>query len=525
MPAPTTSASFVSDLLPTLGLLALAAVPLAVTLVLLLRYRFEAFIGLRYLARTGPPGRRPRIALVVAVALGLLGLVLLFGARDRPWAVGLGAVLLLLGGFGALAAATLLRFSVFTTVSAMGLALGVSALVVVLAVTGGFQRDFLARLTSFHGHMVVALYGEPTLDEALVEIGQLRTKLADLPGVVTSGPFAVTVAEVSIGPAGTQLKAIDLHAGPNPLARWMVEGDLSDLGRPATCGEAKPAPIADPNTVPDPNPKPRGPIPSADFVGRVVLGRPLARRVKAKVGDCVMVVIPFGDPAQLQPVALPFRVVGLFEMGFHQHDTHLAYVALDDLRQLESARPFMFGLELVFADPMQAVRLLPQVEARVGNGHGVADWRWLSRGLFSALETQRVLIGLFLSIIILVSAFNLVASLTIIVLTRAREIAILGALGARPVSLLRIFVQAGGVAGLLGTGAGLLAGVAICGLVQAYHFKLDAAVYMIAELPIDLGALDLLVVGGVAQLACLLATIPPVLRARRLAIVDGLRQV
>jgi lipoprotein-releasing system permease protein len=170
-------------------------------------------------------------------------------------------------------------------------------------------------------------------------------------------------------------------------------------------------------------------------------------------------------------------------------------------------------------------QLLPVVEQRMGLGYRVLDWRLLSQGLFSALETQRVVIGLFLFIIIVVSAFNLVASLIVVALTRTREIAVLGALGARPAAVLRIFVLAGGIAGLLGLGAGLLAGTGICALLRGYHFKLEAAVYMIAELPIDLRPADVLLVAGVAQLASLLATVPSVLRARRLTVTEGLRQV
>ncbi|HEY0708397.1 MAG TPA: FtsX-like permease family protein, partial [Polyangia bacterium] len=218
-------------------------------------------------------------------------------------------------------------------------------------------------------------------------------------------------------------------------------------------------------------------------------------------------------------------VVGIFEMGFHQHDTRLAYVALDDLTALERARPFIYGLELVFADPLVVTRLTPEIEAQVDGSFRVLDWRFLSQGLFSALETQRIVIGLFLLIIILVSAFNLFASLTIVVLSKSREMALLGALGARRAALLRIFVAAGGIAGLLGTGAGLLAGLGFCALVGSYRLALDASVYMIGELPIALDFRDLLLVAGVAQLMCLLATIPVVLRARRTTITEGLRHV
>jgi lipoprotein-releasing system permease protein len=482
--------------------LALAAVPLAVTLALLLRYRFELQVGLRYLSRPAPPGARPKLALVVALILCALGAVLLFSSVDRGWLVYLGAVLVFTGGFAALGAALLLRFSVFTTVSAMGLAIGVAALLVVLAVTGGFRRDFLERVTAFHGHLVVGLYGEPSVDEARAEIAELRRKLADLPGLVGTGPFAVSFAEVSIGPASASLKALDPAAGTPSLARWMVEGDLAALARPASCGGAR-----------------------DEFVGHLVLGRPLARRLRAKVGDCVQVVIPFGRPAELQPVALTFAVVGIFEMGFHQHDTRLAYVAFEDLRALERARPFIYGLELRFTDPLAVDALMPLVEKRVGLSYRVLDWRLLSQGLFSGVETQRVVIGLFLFIIVVVSAFNLVASLIIVALRKTREIAVLGALGARPAAVLRIFVLAGAVTGLVGLTTGLAAGAGICALLRGYHFKLEAAVYMIAELPVDLDVGDMLVVAGMAQLASLLATVPSVIRARRLTVTDGLRQV
>ncbi|HEY0713001.1 MAG TPA: FtsX-like permease family protein [Polyangia bacterium] len=494
----------------------LAALPVVATLVLLFRHRFETMVGLRYLGRAKPAGPRIRVTLVVGGIAVVIGLAAMFGGRDRGWPVYAGAVLLMLGVFTALGAAMLLRFSVFTTVSAMGLALGVAALVVVLAVTGGFRRDFLTRVTAFHGHLVVGLYGEPSLAEAKTEIAQLKSKFAALPGVIGTGTFAVSTAEVAIGPASASLKAIDPEV-PSPLARWMVEGDLADLGRPATC---QPRP-----TLRGPDDERGGDEETPDFIGRLVIGRPLADRVRAKVGACVDVVVPFGKPGELQPVAVPFQVVGIFEMGFHQHDTRLAYLALDDLAAFEKTRPFIYGLEFVFADPLAVTQLMPQIEAAVDGTHRVLDWRALSQGLFAALETQRVVIGLFLSIIILVSAFNLVASLIIVVLSKSREIALLGALGARPTALLRIFVAAGGIAGLLGTGAGMAAGLGFCALVRAFRFRLEAAVYMITELPIELAPGDLLIVVAVAQTACLAATIPPVLRARRTTITDGLRYV
>ncbi|HEY0709957.1 MAG TPA: hypothetical protein VGG33_24300, partial [Polyangia bacterium] len=272
--------------IPSWLLAAFAALPVVATLVLLLRHRFETMVGMRYLGRTRPPRRRTQVALAFALFAVVAGLALTFGGRDQGWPVYTGALLMLLGAFGALAAGMLLRFSVFTTVSAMGLALGVAALVVVLAVTGGFRRDFLTRVTAFHGHLVIGLYGEPTVREAKAEIALLQKKFGKLPGVVGTGTFAVSFAEVSIGSASASLKALDPDAGPSPLARWMVAGDLADLARPATC-----QPRA---TLRGPDDERGGDEEAPDFVGHLVLGKPLADRVRAKVGNCIDVVIPFG---------------------------------------------------------------------------------------------------------------------------------------------------------------------------------------------------------------------------------------
>jgi lipoprotein-releasing system permease protein len=134
-----------------------------------------------------------------------------------------------------------------------------------------------------------------------------------------------------------------------------------------------------------------------------------------------------------------------------------------------------------------------------------------------------VIISLFLVLIIVVAAFNIVASLTMIVLSKVREIAILAAMGARSQALLRIFVSAGTLVGFVGVGLGILYGLAVCALAGAYGYPLDPKVYLIAELPVDVKAGELVFVAASTQLICLLATLYPALRASRLAVVDGLR--
>ncbi len=480
-------------------ILALAALVLGATALLLLWFGFERTVALRYLRRGGGlRGGWVSGGLALAAVLGGLGL-LAFG-RGGWLAEALGAGLFFAGIVAGFTVAVLRVFSLFTAIATLGLALGVAALVVVLAVTSGFQRDFLERVTAFHAHLVVGLYGEPTREEAEPELRALTTKLRDVPGLTGMAPFVVSLAEVMVGPAGAYLKALDLSRGPPPVAKWMTAGALADLDRPATCPEG-----------------------AEGHVGRILLGTELARQIRTQVGACISVMVPFSRKGGLESASLRFRVVGLFKMGFHLHDTRLAYIPIDDVSHIESARPFLYGVELYLDQPLRAPALVPGLEERLGPGYRVLDWRFQSKGLFDSLAAQRVVIGLFLVLIILVSAFNLTASLTILVLSKRREIAVLGALGARPRSLLRIFVSAGALAGLIGVGGGLVLGLLMCAVLRAYHFPLDLVTYKVAELPVDVRLADLLLVSGVAQLACLLATLSPVRRASGQRVVEGLR--
>jgi len=376
----------------------------------------------------------------------------------------------------------------------------VCALVVVLAVTRGFERDYLHRLTSFHGHLVVGLYGEPSSREAGAEMDALESKLRDLPGLRDIEPLAFTAAEVLVGRTGANLKAVDPERARASLGGWMVRGDLRDLSRPATC--------------PD--------VPGQ--VGRMIVGSELAKRSRTEPGDCVWVLVPFSARDALSPLSVPFKVVGIFRMGYHVHDARLAFVPFSDVAAIERDRPFIYGVQVVLEDPFDAMALVPRVQALVGKDYRVLDWRFLSQGIFSSLATQRTIIGLFLLMIILVSTFNLVASLTMVVLGKARQLAILNVLGARRAALARTVVVAGATIGLLASGTGLALGLGMCALLSAIRYPLDASIYLVDTLPVAVSLVDVAAVVGLAQLACLLATWPPVRRLRRLPLIEILHR-
>jgi lipoprotein-releasing system permease protein len=489
-----------------LGPIGVGFAVLATIILLFFAYRFERFVAVRYLQRTAS-SRAIRVGLYIAVAGVAAGLGMLAMSHGRVRGLETAAVVFTLVAALAMLLFILLRvFSVFTTVSTMGVVLGVASLVVVLAVTSGFEHEFQDKVLAVNAHLIVTSYGlERDMAEAERDAQVIKKSLAGLPGLERMSTFSFTAGEVMIGKVGANLKGVDLSDGAPELRRIMVSGSLSDLGRPAQCAEAQPAP--------DP----------AEPVGRIILGSELARRLHSHVGECLQVLVPFSGGIDSAPSAYTFRVVGISSLGFHEYDARLAYINLEDARRMGNARQSIFGVELRFADPMQAVRIEPEVERRLGPEARVIDWKTLNRNLFAALSMQKLVIAILLFFIIVVAAFNIIASLMLIVLSKVREIAILASMGARAATLLRVFLAAGTFVGFAGTGLGILYGLAICGLAALYGYPLDPKVYLIARLPVQISVREILLVAASTQLICFVATLYPAVRAARLRVVDGLR--
>ena len=486
------------------GLLALLA-----SVGLLFAYRVERFVGTRYLRREST-SRAVQLGPAIAFAVTALDLAVVLATRSHHRTIETIAVALALMSLLATILFLLLRvFSVFTTVSTVGVMLGVASLVVVLSVTSGFQREFEDKVQAVNAHLIVTAYGlERDVEEADKEAETVRAKLRGMPGLVRISRFSFTAGEVMIGKIGANLKGVDLDDGVSELRRAMVAGSVDDLRKPATCPGGTEAADQHP-----------------ELVGRLILGSDLAHRVHAKVGDCIQVLVPFSGGVESIPSAYSFRVVGLSTFGFQEYDARLAFIPLEDAKRLGNARQSIFGVELRFADPMQALRAEDAVEARLGPDMRIIDWKTLNKNLFTALAMQKLIISLLLVLIIVVSAFNILASLTLVVLSKVREVAIIASMGARARSLLRIFLVSGSVVGFVGTGFGILYGLALCGLAALYGYPLDPKVYLIARLPVEVSGHEILLVAGATQIICLLATLYPAWRASRQPVVDGLKYV
>jgi lipoprotein-releasing system permease protein len=486
------------------GILLAGLLAVVSSVALLLGYRVERFVGTRYLRREAT-SRAVRTGPIVALVITGLCVATDLASHGQHRTIETISVVLTLVALLVTILLLLLRvFSVFTTVSTVGVMLGVASLVVVLSVTSGFEREFQNKVQAVNAHLIVTAYGlERDVEETDKDADRIRLRLAGMPGLVRTSRFSFTAGEVMIGKVGANLKGVDLSDGVPELKQAMVAGSLDDLEKPASC----------PGT------------PQGQMVGRLILGADLARRVHAKVGDCIQVLVPFSGGIESVPSAYSFRVVGLSSFGFQEYDARLAFIPLEDAKRLGNARQSIFGVELRFADPMQALKVESQVEDRLGPDMRVIDWKTLNKNLFTALAMQKLIISLLLVLIIVVAAFNILASLTLVVLSKIREVAIIASMGARSGSLLRIFLVAGSVVGFVGTGFGIVYGLALCGLAALYGYPLDPKVYLIARLPVEVSSREILLVAGATQIICLFATLYPAWRASRQPVVDGLKYV
>jgi lipoprotein-releasing system permease protein len=470
----------------------------------LLKLNLERLVGFRYLHR----GRRSRWATVgLAGGLGLLVVGFLVFVLARPEhrhrvIETAGVVGILAGGLLAVVSFLLRVFSVFTTVSTMGVVLGVASLVVVFGVTSGFEREFQDKVLALNAHLIVQAYG----DADFAEMDDIQHRLAGMPGVVRMAPFLFSAGEVMIGRVGANLKGIDLATGADELKHALVAGTVEDLEKPASCQLRATTPR---KTTAD--------------VGRIAIGAELARKLRVGIGDCIPIMVPFSSGAADMPVSYEFKVTGIFRMGFNEYDTRLAYVSIADAQRLANVRRLVSGVELRFADPMQALTASEDVQHRLGTPHHLVDWKELNGNLFRALLLQKVFIALILVIIVVVAAFNIVSSLTMIVLSKVREVAILKSMGASSSMVARIFLIGGTTVGLIGTGLGIGYGLLVCLLARLYGYPLDPKVYLIGELPVQIRPEELVGVALATILISWLATLYPSMRASRLGAVEGLR--
>jgi len=403
--------------------------------------------------------------------------------------------------------------SLIAAISLAGVALGTFALTVTLAVMSGFQEDLRERLLAFNPHITLEKTGGGGWDS----IG-LGRRIAAIPGVAAVAPFVSSqVMAVSQGAGGAPgyvsggvLKGIDptQSAAQGELKRDLTAGGLAALTARHEI------------TVTEHGVKRTVALPGA------IVGKSLAADLGLEIGDPITIVSPVSLGAgSAAPRLKRFIVGGFFYSGMYEFDSSLIFVTLADGRALLSDDPLLEnGLEMQVNNVFDAPEIAGQIAAIAGPGFAASNWTQANAPLFSALKLEKLTYFVVLLLIVLVAAFNIVATLVMVVMERRKEIAILRAMGARAASVAWIFLWEGVALGVTGTTLGVGAGFVVSFLIGKYHLiHLPADVFMVSAVPARLYPFNFIAVAAAAIVLCAWAAVYPGLKARALSPVEVIR--
>ncbi len=461
---------------------------------------YELGIGWRYLYKGGG-SRRSAVGCAASLLLTIAAALIFVQTGGES---GFALVAMAGGMVATVSFALLFVFSVFTTVAVLGVVLGVAALTLVLAVTTGFQKEFQDKVLGVNAHVIV-MKNTPDFSEYR-EVMEIARDID--PEVRSVQPFIFVEMQATRGmgrETGVAIKGVDpdLVTEVLDLDRHMVAGDVSELGR-STDGDAAPP---------------------------VIVGEVLANEIDAQVGEEVTLVAPLsgidtdtwertGDP----PRSEVFEVVGKFYSGFDEYDRRLMYIPLAKAQELQGRGDKVMGVELTVANVDRARAIGDKLEQALGGDpYVIQDWHELNENLFMALSLQKVALLIVLTLIVFVAIFNMVSALTLMVIDKTREIAILKSMGATSPSVARIFQVVGVGIGGVGTVFGLTIGLVLCAAVAAFDYDLDPQVYLIDRLPVEVVTSEVVLVGIGTMVISAVATLFPSAKASRLPPVEGLR--
>jgi lipoprotein-releasing system permease protein len=389
--------------------------------------------------------------------------------------------------------------SLITLLSIAGVAVGVMALIVVIAVMTGFEADLKSRILGGQSQVMLMRHGG-----AFTGYTEVQKKVERIQGVTAATPFIYTqvMLRTKHGASGAVLRGID----PESAGRVMTTLQRVHL------------------------PGPTPPKSSADAVRSIpgiVLGRELARNLGVIEGDAIYLISLRGtlSPIGHIPSMKQFKVTGYFESGMYEYDQTFAYINLKDAQKIMGMGDSVTGLDIRVADIYDARNVAQRIMAKLGSPYWARDWMQLNRNLFKALKLERRVMFIILALIILVAAFNIASSLIMMVMGKTRDIAILKAMGATDSSIRKIFVFNGMVIGAIGTFLGLCLGLLICfGLKHIDVHELAGDIYYFTtRLPVKLEFADVSAIVAAALVICFLATLYPARQAAKLNPVDAIR--
>jgi len=390
--------------------------------------------------------------------------------------------------------------SFISLISMVGIALGVAALITVLSVMNGFEHELRSRILGMASHASISGHRTPLNDwEGAASLASEHTEVVGVAPYVQGEVMLTKGKKVS----GALVRGVrpDLEPAVSTVGEHMRFGNLDDL----EAGEY-----------------------------RIILGSELAYNLGAQPGDHVTMVTPQANfsPAGVLPRLRRFRVVGIFEVGMYEYDRTMALVNMSDAARLLKLDEGVTGVRLKLRDLMQAPRVSRELADSMGGRLRVDDWTRQHANFFRAVQTEKRVMFVILTLIVAVAAFNIVSTLVMVVNDKRADIAILRTLGATPGVILRIFMIQGALIGTLGTALGVVGGVALAlnvetlvpAIEEAFSVQfMPADIYYISDLPSRLNWPDVWQIGAVAFFLSFVATLYPAWRASRTQPAEALR--
>ncbi len=392
--------------------------------------------------------------------------------------------------------------SLISVIAIGGVLVGVSALILIIGVMNGLQRDLREKILVGSPDIRVLSYGE---DLKITDWKSILDKVKRMPGVVSAAPFVLVEGGMN---AGHDYGGAGYIVGIPPQARGVP--DVTTIRQHVISGDFRFA--------------------SSDGQHRgVVLGKLVASRFNAWPGDKInLISISGSKPNAVTGMPTPrffqFEVTGVVETGMYEYDNAYVYIALDHAQEFAALGDGVTGIEVKTVDRWQADKIAERITAALGWPYRTVDWQEQNRSLFQALKLEKLGMGVILLLIVMVAAFNIVSTLTMVVADKTREIGILKAMGLPARSIRRVFLAQGIVIGLVGTLLGLVVGFGGAFALEKYKFiPLDPTIYFIDHLPVATQPGDVAWIVLASVVTAALATLYPAIQASRLYPIDAIR--
>lgn len=383
--------------------------------------------------------------------------------------------------------------SLITLISVLGIMIGVAALVIAIALITGFQEDVQAKILGATSHIMV----QDLSNEGLAGYRAVGDKIQADKGVLSVTP--VVYSEVLISglakSKGALLKGIDFNR-ELPGAAWLQRLEAGTI--PGQSGQRD----------------------------GILLGRELAFTLGAQVGDLVDIVTPSASlsPMGLMPKRRRFQVTGIFNTGLYEFDANTALVSLAAAQKLLGIEDKVSFLQVKIRNIFEAPAIADRIKKGLNHTVYVTTWMELNKNLFSALKLEKNIMFLTITLIVIVAALNIIATLILMVMEKTRDIGILMAMGATPLNVRRIFFYQGALIGVLGTGLGAVLGLAWCWLANTFQLiRIPVDIYQISFVPFRLRPLDFLAIVGVTLAISFVSTLFPARRASKVDPVVALK--